>query len=100
MFKNASSKNDTGLRLTKAQVVLSDVRETFIPEAGSFLYEKDTKNLYLGDGVTPGGCLYSSNINKEMILELFNDNPEIIQQISNVINNSLDLENIDLGEWT
>lgn len=39
---------------------LSTDRTSITPESGEFLFDTDTKSLYIGDGVTPGGLLVSS----------------------------------------
>lgn len=92
-------KNDTGLRLTKAQVVLEEVRKTFVPETGCFVLAKDTFNLYIGDSKTPGGVLFQSNFNKETLKDLIDD-PDIIQNIVNLLGDQFEpIHNIDLGNW-
>jgi len=42
--------------------VLEEQRLTFTPVIGEPVYTLDTRRLYLGDGVTPGGVNIISNI--------------------------------------
>lgn len=43
---------------------LESDRTDITPAIGEPLYTTDTKNLYVGDGVTPGGVLVTSNLDE------------------------------------
>lgn len=95
---NLSNANDEGVRVAKAKVGLEVDRISFVPEAGVLLYTSDNKNLYIGDGVTPGGILYKGDLDEHFLDSVLND-PDLINQIANAINISLKIGNIDGGRF-
>lgn len=46
-------------------------RTDITPAQGEPLYTTDTKNLYVGDGTTPGGVLVTSNL--DLVAQIVND---------------------------
>lgn len=102
MFKPLSlqNANDESVRVARAKVGLETDRTTFIPEVGTLLWTKDTKNLYIGDGSTPGGILYKGDLDENLLERILSD-PDLINQIANAINinNGTKIGNIDGGRF-
>lgn len=98
--KNSSaSVNDEGFRVSKARTGKEELRKTFIPDLGEFIFTDDTNNLYIGDGKTLGGVFIAGNITQELLNEILNDD-SIVQNIMEKIEPpEFNLDIVDGGKF-